>query len=129
MLHHSLINGDEADDFGATPVHDAAEQGQLESLQVFYEHSVNMEIPDCDGLKPMYAPVVLLEAKYWSCDTTCLSPRRGNKNIFIFTSSVAMYCFHKLSIKRFLVVYVVCEEFTHKLLFLFISILDSTCYK
>ena len=52
MLHHSLVNGDEADDFGATPVHDAAEQGQLESLQVFYEHSVNMEIPDCDGLTP-----------------------------------------------------------------------------
>lgn len=54
MLHHSLVNGDEADDFGATPVHDAAEQGQLESLQVFYEHSVNMEIPDSDGLTPRY---------------------------------------------------------------------------
>ena len=55
MLHHSLVNGDEADDFGATPIHDAAEQGQLDSLHVFYEHSVNMNIPDCDGLTPRCA--------------------------------------------------------------------------
>jgi len=55
MLHHSLVNGNEADDFGATPVHDAAEQGQLESLKVFYEHSVKMDTPDCDGLTPRYA--------------------------------------------------------------------------
>ena len=54
MLHHSLVSGEEADDFGATPVHDAAEHGQLESLQVFYEHSVNMEMSDCDGLTPKY---------------------------------------------------------------------------
>lgn len=60
MLHHSLVSGDEADDFGATPVHDAAEQGQLESLQVFYEHSVNMEKPDCDGLTPRYACIIVL---------------------------------------------------------------------
>lgn len=54
MLHHSLVTGDEADDFGATPVHDAAEQGQLESLKVFYEHSVNLNSQDCDGLTPRY---------------------------------------------------------------------------
>ena len=52
MLHHSLVTGDEADDFGATPVHDAAEHGQLESLKVFYEHSVNLNSQDCDGLTP-----------------------------------------------------------------------------
>ena len=64
MLHHSLVNGDEADDFGATPVHDAAEQGQLESLQVFYEHSVNMEMPDCDGLTPRYMVLWWLHCNY-----------------------------------------------------------------
>ena len=68
MLHHSLVNGDEADDFGATPVHDAAEQGQIDSLQVFYEHSVNMEIPDCDGLTPRYVLVAMRSSLTLSCD-------------------------------------------------------------
>lgn len=52
MLHHSLATGLEQDDFGATPVHDAAEQGQLECLYVFYNHSVDLNQQDCDGLTP-----------------------------------------------------------------------------
>lgn len=53
MLHHSLATGLEQDDFGATPVHDAAEQGQLECLHVFYNHSVDLNKEDCEGLTPM----------------------------------------------------------------------------
>ncbi len=53
MLHHSLATGLEQDDFGATPVHDAAEQGQLECLGVFYNHSVNLEVRDNDGMIPL----------------------------------------------------------------------------
>ena len=53
MLHHSLATGLEQDDFGATPVHDAAEQGQLECLYVFYNHSVNLNQQDSDGFTPM----------------------------------------------------------------------------
>ncbi len=54
MLHHSLATGLEQDDFGATPVHDAAEQGQLECLHVFYNHSLDLETRDSDGLTPLY---------------------------------------------------------------------------
>ena len=53
MLHHSLATGLEQDDFGATPVHDAAEQGQLECLHVFYNHSVDLTQQDSDGFTPM----------------------------------------------------------------------------
>lgn len=64
MLHHSLVTGVEADDFGATPVHDAAEQGQLESLKVFYEHAVNLDSQDCDGLTPRYVLFLKLYSLY-----------------------------------------------------------------
>ena len=50
---HSLATGFEQDDFGATPVHDAAEQGQLECLYVFYNHSVDLNQQDSDGFTPM----------------------------------------------------------------------------
>ena len=52
MLHHSLATGTERDDFDATPVHDAAEQGQLECLYVFFNHSVDLHQKDCDGCTP-----------------------------------------------------------------------------
>lgn len=52
MLHHNLATGLERDDYGATPVHDAAEQGHLESLHVFYNHSVKLDLQDADGFKP-----------------------------------------------------------------------------
>lgn len=54
MLHHSLASGEERDDYGATPIHDAAENGQLECLHVFYSHSVNLNLKDDDGLTPRY---------------------------------------------------------------------------
>jgi len=57
MLHHSLATGLEQDDFGATPVHDAAEQGQLECLHVFYNHSVDLNQQDSDGYTPMWAVI------------------------------------------------------------------------
>ena len=53
LLHHSLASGVEQDDYGATPIHDAAEQGQLKCLHVFYSHSVNLNYKDCDGLTPL----------------------------------------------------------------------------
>lgn len=52
MLHHKLATGLERDDYGATPVHDAAENGRLECLHVFYNHSVKLDFQDADGLKP-----------------------------------------------------------------------------
>ena len=52
MLHHSLATGLERDDFGTTPIHDAADQNQLECLHVFYNHSVNLEPKDNEGLTP-----------------------------------------------------------------------------
>ena len=52
MLHHSLATGMERDDFDATPVHDAAEQGQLECLHVFFNHSVDLNQRDSDGCTP-----------------------------------------------------------------------------
>ena len=52
-LHHSLATGMERDYFGATPVHDAAEQDQLECLHVFYRHSVNLDAKDMDGMTPL----------------------------------------------------------------------------
>ena len=53
LLHHSLASGVEQDDYGATPIHDAAEQGQLKCLHVFYSHSVDLNYRDCDGLTPL----------------------------------------------------------------------------
>ena len=53
MLHHSLANGLECDDFGATPIHDAAEHNQLECLHVFYNHSINLAPRDSDGMTPL----------------------------------------------------------------------------
>jgi len=52
-LHHLLSTGIERDDFGATPVHDAAEQNQLECLHVFHRHCVNLEAKDTDGMTPL----------------------------------------------------------------------------
>ena len=52
LLHHKLATGLERDDFGATPVHDAAEQGQLRCLHVFYGHSVDLNQTDNDGFIP-----------------------------------------------------------------------------
>ena len=43
----------ERDDFGATPVHDAAEQDQLECLHVFHRHCVNLDTKDTDGMTPL----------------------------------------------------------------------------
>ena len=53
MLHHSLATGLERDDYGATPIHDAAEQNQLECLHVFFNHSVNLDPRDGDGMTPL----------------------------------------------------------------------------
>ena len=52
LLHHSLATGLEQDDFGATPVHDAAEQGQLQCLHVFYNHKIDLNQKDFDGFIP-----------------------------------------------------------------------------
>lgn len=52
MLHHNLASGLERDDYGATPVHDAAEHGHIECLHVFYNHSVKLDMQDADGFKP-----------------------------------------------------------------------------
>lgn len=109
MLHHSLVTGDETDDFGATPVHDAAEQGQLESLQVFFEHSVNMEVPDCDGLTPKYS----CYSNYFSHVIT--SKAVANQNI-MFISFVAMYLLSHIYTEWFLVVLVDYSELTPLLL-------------
>lgn len=56
MLHHSLATGLEKDEYGSTPVHDAAEQGQLECLHVFYNHSVSLCSRDADELTPRCGP-------------------------------------------------------------------------
>ena len=52
LLHHMLATALERDDFGATPVHDAAEQGQLECLRAFYSHNVDLQQRDNDGFLP-----------------------------------------------------------------------------
>ena len=52
LLHHMLATGVERDDFGGTPVHDAAEQGQLQCLRVFYSHNVDLNLTDNDGFTP-----------------------------------------------------------------------------
>ena len=52
MLHHSLATGLERDDFGATPIHDAADNNQLECLHAFYKHGLNLEPKDNEGMTP-----------------------------------------------------------------------------
>lgn len=52
LLSNNLANGLERDDYGATPVHDAAEHGRVECLQVFYNHSVCLTIQDANGFTP-----------------------------------------------------------------------------
>ena len=54
MLQHKIATGLERDDYGATPIHDAAEHGQLECLHVFYNHSITLKMQDADGLTPKY---------------------------------------------------------------------------
>ena len=53
MLHHKLATGLERDDYGATPIHDAAEHGQLECLHVFYNHHICLNLQDANCLTPM----------------------------------------------------------------------------
>jgi ankyrin repeat protein len=52
LIHHKLATGLERDDYGATPIHDAAEHGRLECLHVFYNNSIKMDIEDGDGFTP-----------------------------------------------------------------------------
>ena len=53
MLHHCLATGLERDDFGSTPVHDAADQDQLDCLHVLYNHSVDLQTTDNEGMTPL----------------------------------------------------------------------------
>ena len=52
MLRNSLATGHEQDKFGSTPVHDSAENGQLDCLVVFHTYSVDLSPRDADGLLP-----------------------------------------------------------------------------
>ena len=52
MFKNSLTKGTERDEFGTTPVHDAAEEGQLDCLRVFYDHGVDLNMQDSDGFTP-----------------------------------------------------------------------------
>ena len=74
MLHHSLASGLERDEYGATPIHDAADQNQLECLHVFYNHSVNLEPRDNDGMTPLE----LAEEKgHVRCSKFLLNPKQS----------------------------------------------------
>ena len=53
MLSHKLATGLERDDYGATPVHDAAEHGQLECLHAFFNHGVCLNLQDANGFTPL----------------------------------------------------------------------------
>eukprot|EP00055_Hartaetosiga_balthica_P008037 m.28743 g.28743 ORF g.28743 m.28743 type:complete len:516 (+) comp6085_c2_seq1:192-1739(+) len=53
LLRHTILDGSEKDDIGATPVHDAAEQGQLEVLKLFAMRGVDLSPVDDDMLTPM----------------------------------------------------------------------------
>jgi ankyrin repeat protein len=77
MLHHSLATGLERDEFGATPVHDAADQNQLECLHVFYNHSVNLEPKDNDGLTPFD---LAEEKQHFRCIQFLLNPKQSFEN-------------------------------------------------
>lgn len=74
MLHHSLATGLERDDFGTTPIHDAAEQNQLECLHVFYNHSVNLEPKDSEGLTPLD---LAQEKEHVRCIQFLISPKQS----------------------------------------------------
>ncbi len=52
MLSNGLATGSERDDYGATPVHDAAEHGQIECLHAFYNHGVSLIVQDANGFTP-----------------------------------------------------------------------------
>ena len=85
MLHHSLATGLEQDDFGATPVHDAAEQGQLECLHVFYNHHVDLGRKDLDGFTPKYACLTVLHVLQSVVKLhRDLAEERGNKQCMTF---------------------------------------------
>lgn len=74
MLHHSLATGLERDDFGATPIHDAADQNQLDCLHVFYNHQVNLEPKDSDGMTPLD---LAQEKQHFKCIQFLLSPKQS----------------------------------------------------
>lgn len=74
MLHHSLATGLEKDDFGATPIHDSAEQNQLECLHVFFNHSVNLDPKDGDGMTPLE---VAEEKGHTRCVQFLLNPKQS----------------------------------------------------
>ena len=78
MLHHSLATGLERDDFGTTPIHDAADQNQLESLHVFYNHSVNLEPTDNEGMTPLD---IAQEKDHFRCVHFLLSPKKSYEEV------------------------------------------------
>eukprot|EP00056_Hartaetosiga_gracilis_P005749 m.88474 g.88474 ORF g.88474 m.88474 type:complete len:529 (-) comp12268_c0_seq1:173-1759(-) len=53
LIKHTHLDGSEKDDIGATPVHDAAEQGQLQVLKLFAMRGVDLSPVDDDMLTPM----------------------------------------------------------------------------
>ena len=52
LFEHSLANGLERDDFDTTPVHDAAEEGQIDCLKIFHKYKVDLCCKDMDGFSP-----------------------------------------------------------------------------
>ena len=52
LFQHSLASGLERDDFDTTPVHDAAEEGQIDCLKVFHKYKVDLCCKDMDGFTP-----------------------------------------------------------------------------
>lgn len=52
LFQHSLASGLERDDFDTTPVHDAAEEGQIDCLKVFHKYKVDLCTKDTDGFTP-----------------------------------------------------------------------------
>lgn len=52
MLNHGGATGNERDSIEATPVHDAAEQGQLLALQILAHCGAELSVTDSDGLTP-----------------------------------------------------------------------------
>ena len=74
MLHHSLTTGLERDEFGATPIHDAADQNQLECLHAFYNHSVTLDPRDEEGMTPLD---LAREKGHVRCVQFLLNPKQG----------------------------------------------------
>ena len=52
MFSKSLATGLEMDDFGITPVHDAAQEGHVECLKVFFDKKVPLDREDSEGYTP-----------------------------------------------------------------------------